>query len=63
MAKFSHRALDELESTELKELALELLNEVSELKQTEAELRDENARIKGLAQRPHLKKPGKPSGM
>ena len=57
------RDVDSLSSFELKMLVIQLLGEVSTLKQTVAELRDENARLKGQKGRPDIKPPSKPSGM
>ena len=52
-------ALDGLTSAQLKELVVELLDEVAALKQTVGSLREEVARLKGLKGRPDIK----PSGM
>jgi Transposase IS66 family len=62
MSKPPSHPLDELSNSELKELVLELLGEVAALKRIVAELRDENARLKGGPGRPNIK-PNKPSGM
>lgn len=62
MSKPAAYALDDLSNSELKELVLELLGEVSALKQLVAEQRDEIARLKGGSGRPNIK-PNKPSGM
>jgi hypothetical protein len=52
-------AIDGLSFTALKALALQLLNRVTEQERLIAELRDENARLKGLSGRPWII----PSGM
>ena len=58
----SPRTIDGLGLEELKSLLVQVLEDVARLKAENAELRDENARLKGLKGRPRIK-PSKPSGM
>jgi len=55
--------IEGLSPAELKDLVLELLAEMAELRRTVAALRDENARLKGGPPRPNIKPNVKPSGM
>jgi hypothetical protein len=55
--------IDGLSPSELKDLVLELFQEVAELRRTVAAQRDEIARLKGGPPRPNIKPNSKPSGM
>jgi hypothetical protein len=55
--------IDGLSAAELKDLVLELFQEVAELRRTVAAQRDEIARLKGGPPRPNVKPNSKPSGM
>ena len=54
--------LDGLSPAELKALVIALLSKVAELEPAVTGLRDENARLKGLSQRPTLKANGMEAG-
>ena len=55
--------IDGLSPAELKDLVLELFQELAELRRTVAAQRDEIARLKGFPPRPNIKPNSKPSGM
>ena len=55
--------IDGLSPAELKDLVLELFQELAELRRTVAVQRDEIARLKGSPPRPNIKPNSKPSGM